>query len=88
MVEAVLKRSVQPYIHDIYVNFTTRNKECVYWVFFKRQRGLPLNTAVAALVPNTDVRGDIVVMHTGTQGNEVVNFCDDDSKTATLIIQL
>lgn len=92
VVEAVLDGApTQPHIHNSTIRLNVNRHTYLYKVFFKRHVNLPVNSSVAAVVPECChgiAQGDIVIMRVGKDGEGVVNMRGNDSAMADIALFL
>ncbi|KAK7448104.1 hypothetical protein VKT23_013862 [Stygiomarasmius scandens] len=70
----------QPYIHDVVVTITYRNKTYKFRVFFKRHKLLPINQAIRRL-SRVSVEGDVLLAAVG-KTVEIRNLRGGDERRA------
>lgn len=77
----------QPHIHDTIVTVIESARVHKFHIFVKNHELLPLNPAIATLVPGRQWRGDILVMKIGTSVAGVVNLRNDDQRLVDIAVQ-
>ena len=85
--EVISGMRTQPHIHDTVLTVQRGRRLHRFLIFVKNHRLLPLNAAIALLVPGRQWRGDILVMRIGTSVNGVVNMRTGDRRLVDYAVQ-